>query len=128
RCRVVASTAAHWQEYASISAAIRGRYKSEFSTRVFDWTGSNASTQRGGDKTGINTSRYCDAIRDSRIATTPPTTGGARQARMAFRSQFAQTRVAQLDLVACSVRFEICNFRAASLCERLFRARQARSL
>ncbi len=29
---------------------------------------------------------------------------------------------------SCSVRFEICNFNAASLCERLFRSRQARSL
>jgi hypothetical protein len=29
---------------------------------------------------------------------------------------------------SCSVRFEICNFNAASLCERLFRSRQARNL
>jgi len=29
---------------------------------------------------------------------------------------------------SCSVRFEICNFNAASFCERLFRSRHARSL
>jgi hypothetical protein len=53
----------------------------------------------GGYSTGINTSCYRDAIRDSRIITTSPTNrcGPARH-EWPFRLRFAQNRGAQLGL------------------------------
>jgi hypothetical protein len=53
----------------------------------------------GGYSTGINTSCYRDAIRDSRIITTSPTNrcGPARD-EWPFRLRFAQNRGAQLGL------------------------------
>src|SRR5207248_10902400 len=77
-----------------------------------------------------NALRYLDAIRDSRIAASANKLVSARWARMAFSIAVrAKPRGAARSCShSCSVRFEICNFNAASLCERLFRSRQARSL
>ena len=56
----------------------------------------------------------------------------ARWARMVFsiavRARGAWRSSILLPLLQCSLRFEICNFTAARLCERLFRSRHARNL
>ena len=87
--------------------------------------------QQGGYRAGINAWCCCHAIRDSRIATTSANKFvWVRQARMAFSIAIrAKPRGADRPCSHyCSVRFEICNFNAASLCEKSFRSRHARNL